>query len=69
MTKGRRRQRGTWQRIPGIGRTGAGGEPFPVTATRQTPGGGSPRLEISLFSTGPVTVHAYLSPATTRRRP
>ncbi len=39
-------------------------EPFPVTAVRQTPGGGSPRLEyrMSLFTTGPVTVHAYLSP-------
>lgn len=28
----------TWQRIPGIGRTGAGMEPFLVTAARQTPG-------------------------------
>ncbi|WP_330451580.1 MULTISPECIES: glycosyl hydrolase 115 family protein [unclassified Streptomyces] len=54
----------TWQRIPDIGRTGAGMEPFPVTAARQTPGGRSPRLEyrVSLFTTGPVTVHAYLSP-------
>lgn len=54
----------SWQRIPDIGRTGAGMEPFPVTAARQTPGGGSPRLEyrVSLFTTGPVTVHAYLSP-------
>ncbi|MFI5750761.1 glycosyl hydrolase 115 family protein [Streptomyces sp. NPDC051644] len=54
----------SWQRIPGIGRTGAGMEPFPVTAARQTPGGSSPRLEyrVSLFTTGPVTVHAYLSP-------
>ncbi|MFJ6214125.1 glycosyl hydrolase 115 family protein [Streptomyces sp. NPDC092296] len=53
-----------WQRIPGIGRTGAGMEPFPVTAARQTPGGRAPRLEytVSLFSTGPVTVWAYLSP-------
>lgn len=53
-----------WQRIPDIGRTGAGMEPFPVTAARQTPGGDSPRLEyrVSLFTTGPVTVHAYLSP-------
>ncbi|MFF2329845.1 MULTISPECIES: glycosyl hydrolase 115 family protein [unclassified Streptomyces] len=53
-----------WRRIPDIGRTGAGMEPFPVTASRQTPGGDSPRLEyrISLFTTGPVTVHAYLSP-------
>ncbi|MCM2415656.1 glycosyl hydrolase 115 family protein [Streptomyces sp. RKAG290] len=54
----------SWQRIPGIGRTGAGMEPFPVTAGRQTPGGSGPRLEyrVSLFTTGPVTVHAYLSP-------
>ncbi|MEU1439124.1 glycosyl hydrolase 115 family protein [Streptomyces sp. NPDC005786] len=54
----------SWQRIPDIGRTGAGMEPFPVTAPRQAPGGGSPRLEyrVSLFTTGPVTVHAYLSP-------
>ncbi|MGA5700456.1 glycosyl hydrolase 115 family protein [Peterkaempfera bronchialis] len=53
-----------WQRIPGIGRTGDGMEPFPVTAARQTPGGRSPRLEyeVSLFTTGPVTVWAYLSP-------
>lgn len=54
----------SWQRIPDIGRTGAGMEPLPVTAARQIPGGGSPRLEyrVSLFTTGPVTVHAYLSP-------
>lgn len=53
-----------WQRIPGIGRTGAGMEPWPVTAPRQTPGGAGPRLEyrVSLFTTGPVTVWAYLSP-------
>ena len=46
----------TWQRLPGIGRTGAGMEPFPVTAGRQTPGGAGPRLDytVSLFSTGPV---------------
>jgi Glycosyl hydrolase family 115/Gylcosyl hydrolase family 115 C-terminal domain len=54
----------TWQRLPGIGRTGAGMEPFPVTAGRQIPGGAGPRLDytVSLFSTGPVTVWAYLSP-------
>ncbi|MEV0580326.1 glycosyl hydrolase 115 family protein [Streptomyces sp. NPDC050392] len=54
----------SWQRIPDIGRTGAGMEPFPVTAARQAPGGAGPRLEyrVSLFTTGPVTVHAYLSP-------
>lgn len=54
----------SWRRIPGIGRTGAGMEPFPVTAARRTPGGRGPRLEyrVSLFTTGPVTVWAYLSP-------
>ncbi|MGW3265796.1 glycosyl hydrolase 115 family protein [Streptomyces sp. NPDC001056] len=54
----------SWRRIPGIGRTGSGMEPFPVTAARRTPGGESPRLEytVTLFTTGPVTVAAYLSP-------
>jgi hypothetical protein len=53
-----------WKRIPDIGRTGAGMEPFPVTTPSQTPGAGSPRLEydMSLFTTGPVKVWAYLSP-------
>ncbi|MCN9241213.1 glycosyl hydrolase 115 family protein [Streptomyces sp. RY43-2] len=54
----------SWRRIAGIGRTGAGMEPFPVTAPRQTPGGDGPRLEytVTLFTTGPVKVSAYLSP-------
>ncbi|MEV6263463.1 glycosyl hydrolase 115 family protein [Streptomyces sp. NPDC051784] len=54
----------SWRRIPGIGRTGAGMEPFPVTASRQVPGGSASRLEyrVSLFTTGPVTVWAHLSP-------
>lgn len=54
----------TWRRIPRIGRTGDGMEPWPATAARQTPGGRSPRLEydVTLFTTGPVTVLAYLSP-------
>ncbi|MGV9354204.1 glycosyl hydrolase 115 family protein [Streptomyces misionensis] len=54
----------SWRRLPGIGRTGSGMEPFPVTAPRQTPGGDGPRLEypVTLFTTGPVTVSAYLSP-------
>jgi hypothetical protein len=54
----------TWQRIPDIGRTGAGMTPFPVTAPSQTPGGTGPRLEygMTLFTTGPVTAWAYLSP-------
>jgi hypothetical protein len=55
---------GTWRRIDGIGRTGAGMTPWPVTAPRRTPGGSSPRLEyeVSLLAAGPVTVWAYLSP-------
>ncbi|MYR24514.1 glycosyl hydrolase, partial [Streptomyces sp. SID6137] len=54
----------SWRRLPGIGRTGAGMEPFPVTASRRTPGGDGPRLEytVTLFTTGPVKVSAYLSP-------
>src|SRR5690606_41246951 len=37
---------------------------FPPTAENQTPGGESPHLEyrMHLFSTGDVTVRAYLSP-------
>ncbi|EOD64792.1 glycosyl hydrolase 115 family protein [Amycolatopsis vancoresmycina] len=52
-----------WRRIPDIGRTGAGMTPFPVTAASRAPGAG-PRLEyrMTLFTTGPVTVWAYLSP-------
>ncbi|WP_328743913.1 glycosyl hydrolase 115 family protein [Streptomyces sp. NBC_00285] len=52
-----------WQRVPGIGRTGDGMEPFPVTTGARTPGSG-PRLEYetSLFTTGTVTVWAHLAP-------
>ncbi|MQA79197.1 MAG: glycosyl hydrolase [Streptosporangiales bacterium] len=54
----------TWTRIPDIGRTGSGMEPFPVTAASRTPGGDGPRLDFTttLFTTGEVTVWAYLSP-------
>jgi hypothetical protein len=54
----------SWQRIPDIGRDSAGMQPTPVTAPRQTPGPGTPRLEyaMNLTTTGPVTVWAYLSP-------
>jgi hypothetical protein len=53
-----------WQRIPGIGRTGAGMEPFPVTAAPQPLTASSPRLQytMTLTSTGPVKIWAYLSP-------
>jgi Glycosyl hydrolase family 115/Gylcosyl hydrolase family 115 C-terminal domain len=55
---------GSWQRIPDLGRDSAGMEPTPVTAARQTPGPGTPRLEytMNLTTTGPVTVWSYLSP-------
>jgi hypothetical protein len=53
-----------WKRIPGIGRTGSGMEPFPVTAPSRQPGGDGPRLEydMNLSTTGPVKVAVYLSP-------
>ncbi|OXY98852.1 glycosyl hydrolase [Streptomyces diastatochromogenes] len=58
---------GEWRRLDGIGRTGAGMTPWPVTGPRRTPGGSSaPRLEyeVSLLSepAGEVTVWAYVSP-------
>ena len=54
----------SWVRLADIGRTGSGMEAFPVTSPSQAPGGSSPRLEyaMTLFTTGPVTVWAYLSP-------
>ncbi|MEV4017459.1 glycosyl hydrolase 115 family protein [Nonomuraea angiospora] len=55
---------GPWRVIPGLGRTSDGVTPLPVTAPRQTPGGGSPRLEYTttLFTTGQVKVSVLLSP-------
>ncbi|MFF3876648.1 glycosyl hydrolase 115 family protein [Streptomyces sp. NPDC001978] len=58
---------GEWRRLDGIGRTGAGLTPWPVTGPRLTPGGSSsPRLEyeVSLLSDAAqeVTVWAYVSP-------
>ena len=54
----------SWQVIPDLGRTGNAVAPSPVTAPAQTPGGSSPRLEytMTLFTTGQVTVWAYVSP-------
>ncbi|CAG7655968.1 glycosyl hydrolase 115 family protein [Streptomyces bryophytorum] len=54
----------SWVCLTDIGRTGSGMRPSPVTAPRQTPGGGSARLEyeLTLFSAGEVTVSAYVSP-------
>ena len=53
-----------WLKIPGIGRTGDGMEPFPQTASPVTPGGDSPRLEydVTLLATGTAVVYIYLSP-------
>lgn len=53
----------SWRRIPDLGRTGAGMTPFPVTTASREPGTG-PRLEyrMTLFTAGPVTLWAYLSP-------
>lgn len=52
-----------WRSIPDLGRTGAGMTPFPVTAASRAAGAG-PRLEyrMTLFTAGPVTLWAYLSP-------
>jgi hypothetical protein len=54
----------SWLRIADIGQTGAGMTSSPAKAASQVPGGASPRLEytMSLFTTGEVTVWAYLSP-------
>ncbi len=54
-----------WTRIPDIGRTGSGMEPFPVTAAGgRQPSGDDPRLEydMDMTTSGPVRVSVYLSP-------
>jgi hypothetical protein len=54
----------SWLNIPDLGRTLSGMQADPVTAPSQTPGGGSPRLEYSVYlsDTGAVHVKAYFSP-------
>lgn len=54
-----------WKHIPQLGRTRSSMTPFPVLAESRTPGEpDTPRLEydLHLFSSGEVTVKAYLSP-------
>ncbi|TQS27846.1 glycosyl hydrolase 115 family protein [Microbispora sp. KK1-11] len=57
-----------WKVVPGIGRTGDGVTPWPVTAASRTPGGDGARLEYTFTLTGtvtgggPVKVSTYLSP-------
>ncbi|HSK97862.1 MAG TPA: hypothetical protein VK891_14665, partial [Euzebyales bacterium] len=54
----------SWKLLPDIGRTGDGMAPWPVVNAQRTPGGDGARLEydMTLFTTGPVEVTAYLSP-------
>jgi hypothetical protein len=53
-----------WQCIPHLGRTLSAVTPFPVTASIQSPGGDSPRLEYRMYiwNSGDVVVRIYLSP-------
>ncbi|XVV06438.1 glycosyl hydrolase 115 family protein [Actinosynnema sp. CA-248983] len=51
-----------WQVIHDLGRTGDGVEPFPVTAPSRNPDGPRLEYEVTLKTSGPVTVWAYLSP-------
>ncbi|GGP77243.1 glycosyl hydrolase 115 family protein [Saccharothrix coeruleofusca] len=51
-----------WQVIPDLGRTGAGVEPFPVTAPSREPNGPRLEYEMTLTTSGPVRVWAHLSP-------
>jgi hypothetical protein len=54
----------SWLKIPGIGRTGSGMTITPVTANKQIPGSGSPRLEYVMLvtDTGKINVQLYFSP-------
>jgi hypothetical protein len=53
-----------WMSIEDLARTGDGVKAFPATAASRVPGGDEPRLAytMTLFTAGPVTVWAYLSP-------
>lgn len=54
-----------WQTIPGVGRTGDGVTPFPVTANAQTQKGNSAHIEYEFVAnavTDSITVALYFSP-------
>jgi hypothetical protein len=55
----------TWEVIPGLGRTLSGVHAMPANAPPRLPSANDARLEydITVFDTGSVTVHAYLSPS------
>jgi hypothetical protein len=54
-----------WRTLENFGRTLGGVTMFPVTASTQKPGGGSPHLEydVHLFSAGEVTVELHCAPS------
>lgn len=53
-----------WKVLPDHGRTGSAITPFPVTASKQKPGGNSPHLQYDIVadSAGTFTINAYFSP-------
>jgi len=53
-----------WTTVPNLGRTSSSMIIEPVTATRQTPGANTPRLEyeFTVFDAGDLKVEAFLSP-------
>lgn len=55
----------SWLRVPDLGKAASGITPMPVTASSETPGGTSPRLEYDmfLFDSGTMQVHVYVSPS------
>jgi hypothetical protein len=54
-----------WKELPGFGRTQGAVTPTPATATTQTPGADTPRLEydLHLFSSGDLTVELHCAPS------